>query len=126
MGKSGRELLVEIEEVGHEVEPSLEPSPTSAPSPNRKPSLKRVDALWKRHAESTPFMNFSAAAASSVMIASVWPDPYMWMWSIAVSIESTISSVTSSVPYSMRGETAIGSCAGRVVGWVAYYRFFQV
>ena len=34
------------------------------------------------------------------MIASVWPEPLAWMWSIASSMLSTSSSVNAASPYS--------------------------
>mmetsp|Transcript_4609 Transcript_4609/g.16360 ORF Transcript_4609/g.16360 Transcript_4609/m.16360 type:complete len:205 (-) Transcript_4609:881-1495(-) len=83
--------------------------PTSAPRPNRNPSLNRVDALWNTHAESTLRKNSSARALSFVMMQSVCDDPFAWMYSIASSMESTISTVSARVPYSCRSAGHGGS-----------------
>lgn len=47
--------------------------PISQPSPNSPPSVKRVEAFTYTAAESTAAQNASAAAASSVTMASLWP-----------------------------------------------------
>mmetsp|Transcript_23937 Transcript_23937/g.65703 ORF Transcript_23937/g.65703 Transcript_23937/m.65703 type:complete len:214 (-) Transcript_23937:818-1459(-) len=82
--------------------------PTSAPSPKRNPSLKRVLALWKTQAASTLARKADAAAASLVTMVSVWPEPFVWMWSMASCMSPTTSSVTSLEEYSWRAEGAGG------------------
>ena len=49
--------------------------PISAPMPYSPPSVKRVDVLTYTAAASTSLLNRSAAASSSVTIASEWPVP---------------------------------------------------
>ena len=49
--------------------------PISAPKPNSPPSANWVEALCSTIAESTSARKRSAAAASSVTIASVWCEP---------------------------------------------------
>src|SRR5262249_44284909 len=49
--------------------------PISAPKPNSPPSANWVEALCSTIAESTWARNFSAAAWSSVTMASVWCEP---------------------------------------------------
>ncbi len=49
--------------------------PISPPKPNSPPSANWVEAFQMTMALSTAFRKAAAASASSVTIASVWPEP---------------------------------------------------
>ena len=63
--------------------------PISQPSPNSPPSVKRVEAFTYTAAESTAAQNASAAAASSVTMASLWPVEWAAMCAAASYTLST-------------------------------------
>jgi hypothetical protein len=68
----------------------------------RNPSEKRVEQLWNTQALSTLLKNASAVTWLSVMMQSVCALPLAWMYSIADSKSSTISTVNAGRPYSCR------------------------
>ena len=63
--------------------------PISQPKPNSPPSVKRVEALTYTAALSVPLTNTSAAAGSSVTMASLWPVEWVRMCATACSTLST-------------------------------------
>ncbi len=95
--------------------------PISAPKPNSSPSTKRVDALTSTAAASTSAVKRSADSRSRVTMASLWPDAYRLMWSMAWSSESTTrtdalrsrNSVPQSASVAVPAEGRIDLAGGR-------------
>ena len=81
--------------------------PISAPKPNSPPSANCVDALWSTIAESTSRRKRSAAAASSVTMASVWCEPNVSMWPTAASSPSTTRTAMIASRYSDRQSASL-------------------
>ena len=81
--------------------------PISAPMPNSPPSANWVEALTSTIALSTSLMNFSAASASSVMMASVWSEPCVPMNPMASSMPSTSFTATMLSRYSVSQSSSV-------------------
>ena len=93
--------------------------PISAPSPYSKPSAKRVDVLTITELESTSRRKRIALACSAVTIASVCCEPYLAMWAMAPSSESTTRTARMGARYSVYQSCSVATF---IVGTIARER----